>query len=96
VVSWYLKLDGANGAMPNWGIVRLEIPKARFDQTGGDYAYPSRLSRAVLDMRCRRADGSYARGPVSLEPIVRAEESLGSLLAPLPSLVERFCRITGL
>lgn len=96
VVSWYLKLDGAGGAMPNWGIVRVEIPRARFDETGGDYGHLDRLSRAILEMRCRRGAASYARGPVSLELIVRAEESLGALLAPLPSLVERFYRVTGL
>ena len=96
VVSWYLKLDGANGAMPNWGVVRVEIPKARFDQTGGDCGHLDRLSRGILEMRCRRSGGSYPRGPVSVEPIVRAEESLASLLAPLPTLVERFYRIAGL
>lgn len=96
VVTWYLKLDGADGAMPNWGVVRLEIPKARFDQTGGDYGYLDRLSNATVEMRCRRGIAAYARGPVSLEPIVRAEESLGALFAPLPSLVESFYRTAGL
>jgi hypothetical protein len=94
VASWYLKLDGAGGALPNWGVVRVEIPMARFERTGGDYGYLGRLSRGIVDMRCRRH--SYGRGPVSLEPIVRAEESLGSLFAPLPSLVEHFYRLAGL
>ncbi|HZN65426.1 MAG TPA: hypothetical protein VFB66_08990 [Tepidisphaeraceae bacterium] len=96
VVSWYLKLDGADGAMPNWGVIRAEIPKAQFDRTGGDYGHLDRLSRGILEMRCRRGGSSYARAPVSVEPIVRAEESLRSLLAPLPTLVERFYRIAGL
>src|SRR5262249_11796052 len=25
VVSWYLKLHGARGSLPNWGVVRVEI-----------------------------------------------------------------------
>lgn len=94
VLSWYLKLDGSDGSMPNWGVVRIEIPAARFDQTGGDYAYLDRLSRGILEMRCRSL--SYSRAPVSLEPIVRAEESLKSLFTPLGSLVEHFYRQAGL
>jgi hypothetical protein len=94
VLSWYLKLDGSEGSMPNWGIVRIEIPAIRFDQTGGDYDYLTRLSRGILEMRCRSL--AYSRSPVSLEPIVRAEESLKSLFTPLGPTVERFYRQVGL
>ena len=44
-------------------------------------------------MRCRRS--SYARGPVSLDPIVRAEESLKSLMTPPSALAQRFYRLAG-
>ena len=93
-MSWYLKLDGPMGAMPNWGIVRIEVPMARFNLTGGDFGYIDRLSRGLVEMRCRR--NSYGRAPVSLEPIVRAEESLKALFTPLPSLVAHFYHLAGL
>jgi hypothetical protein len=77
VVSWYLKLDGANGTMPNWGIVRVEISCSHFERQRCNFAYLDRLSNALLHLRCRQ--NSYARAPVSMGPIVRAEESLKSL-----------------
>ena len=80
VVSWYLKLDGAHGAMPNWGIVRVEIScDALSSARACDFGYLDRVSNALLHLRCRQ--GSYARAPVSMEPIVRGEESLKSLLS---------------
>jgi hypothetical protein len=94
VVSWFLKLDGARGAMPNWGIVRVEISCAHFERQGSDFAYLDRLSNALLHLRCRQ--GSYARAPVSMEPIVRAEASLKSLLTPPAILAQRFYHLTGL
>ena len=95
VVSWYLKLDGAHGALPNWGVVRVEIPKVFFEERAGkDFALIDRLSEALLQMRCRL--GSYARGPVSLAPIVRAEEALRSLFAPASQLAQQFYRLTGI
>ncbi len=95
VVSWYLKLDGAHGALPNWGVIRVEVPRVYFEQGAGkDFAVVDRLSNALLEMRCR--PGSYARGPVSLVPIVRAEESLRSLFAPASQLAQEFYRMTGI
>jgi hypothetical protein len=94
IVSWYLKLDGAHGALPNWGVVRAEISCAHFEREGSDFAYLDRLSRALLHLRCRQA--SYARAPVSLEPIVRAEESLKSLFTAPTTLAQRFYHLTGL
>jgi hypothetical protein len=94
VVSWYLKLDGADGAMPNWGVVRVEVPAEQFDSGGKDFRRLDRLSQAIMHRRCRQ--GSYARAPVSLEPIVRAEDLLKSLFVPLSSLTQHFYRITGL
>jgi hypothetical protein len=95
VVSWYLKLDGAHGALPNWGVVRVEIPRVYFEEGAGkDFALLDRLSNALIQMRCRL--GSYARGPVSLTPIVRAEEVLRSLFAPASQLAQQFYRMTGI
>lgn len=94
VVSWFLKLEGAHGALPNWGVVRVEVPRVHFEDRGRDFAWIDRLSHALLQMRCRQ--GSYGRGPVSLAPIVRAEESLRSLFAPPGYLAQAFYRLTGL
>lgn len=94
LVSWFLKLDGAHGCMPNWGIVRVEISCAHFERQGSDFDYLNRVSNALLHLRCRQ--GSYARAPVSMEPIVRAEESLKSLLTPPATLAQRFYHLTGL
>jgi hypothetical protein len=93
-ISWYLKLDGAHGSMPNWGFVRIEISKDHFEGQGRDRGYLDRLSNALLHLRCRQS--SYARAPVSMEPIVRAEESLKSLLTPPATLAQRFYHLTGL
>jgi hypothetical protein len=94
VVSWYLKLHGARGALPNWGVVRVEISEDHFEREGLAFGYLDRLSSALLHLRCRQ--GSYARSPVSLEPIVRAEESLKSLFSSLEMLAQRFYHLTGL
>ncbi len=61
---------------------------------GCDFGYLDRVSNALLHLRCRQ--GSYARAPVSLEPIVRAEESLKSLLTSPATLAQRFYHLTGL
>jgi hypothetical protein len=94
VVSWYLKLDGARGALPNWGVVRVEISEDHFEAEGLHFDYLNRLSAAILHLRCRQ--GSYGRAPVSLEPIVRAEESLKSLFTSPDTLAQRFFHLTGL
>ncbi|MFL5339963.1 MAG: hypothetical protein ACJ8F7_07420 [Gemmataceae bacterium] len=94
VVSWYLKLAGGDGAMPDWGVVRVEIPVSSFERHGRDWGYLDRLSNCLLKLRCRQH--SYARGPVSLEPIVRAEESLKALLTPLLALTQHFYRVSQL
>lgn len=94
VVSWYLKLDGAHGTMPNWGVVRVEIGCAHFERQRCQFGYLDRLSNALFHLRCRQ--GSYARAPVSLEPIVRGEDSLKSLLTAPAMLAQRFYHLTGL
>ncbi len=94
VVSWFVKLQGAHGTLPNWGIVRVEISNAHFERQRNDFSYLDRLSNALLHLRCRQ--NSYARAPVSMEPIVRAEESLKSLFTSPATLAQRFYHLAGL
>jgi hypothetical protein len=96
VVSWYLRLSGTAATMPNWGVVRVELPLAWFEtrrNTDGD-AFVAALSRLLCAYRTR--DGGYARAPVSLHPIVRAEALLGALFTPSGMLGSRFCRLMEL
>lgn len=95
VASWFLKLAGGDRLAPNWGYVRVEVPWRQFERFGGDrFGFVHRLSRWLIDARCRQA--SYARMPVSLEPIVRAEEALKPLFTPLDILTHRLYRQAGL
>jgi hypothetical protein len=95
VASWYLKLAGGPRIAPHWGYVRVEIPWNQFQtQFQGDFAMIGRLSRWLMDARCRQE--SYARLPVSLEPVVRAEEVIKPLFTPLDSLSQRIYRQVGL
>lgn len=95
VLSWYLRLVGKNGELPNWGIVRLEIPEAFFvNGIAEDWEYLNRLSRLICEYRCR--DQDYSRAPVSIHPIQRAEESLGSLFTQGDMITNRFYRLTSL
>src|SRR5262245_37069885 len=95
VASWYLKFAGGPRLAPNWGYVRVEVPWVQFEeQFRGDFGFVDRLSRWLIDARCRQE--SYARMPVSLEPIVRAEEGLKPLFTPLPVLMSRLYRSAGL
>jgi hypothetical protein len=95
VATWYLKLAG--GDLPNWGVVRVEVPWVQFADRWParerQVGFVNRLSRWLIDIRCRQA--SYARMPVSLEPIVRAEDSLKSLFTPFGVLRNRFLRHAG-
>jgi hypothetical protein len=92
--SWYLKLAGGPRLAPNWGYVRVDIPWVQFeDHRRADFGFVDRLSRWLIDARCRRP--SYARMPVSLEPIVRAEDCLKPLFTPLAVLATRLCRQAG-
>lgn len=95
VVSWYLRLDGQRGELPNWGIVRLEIPQLFFENTlASDWRYIDCLSQLVCDYRCR--DAGYSRSAVSIHPIQRAEQSLGALFTQSDMLINRFYYLTGL
>jgi hypothetical protein len=93
--SWFLKLAGGPRLAPNWGFVRVDVPWVQFaEHFGSDFSFVGRLSRWLIDARCRQE--SYGRMPVSLEPIVRAEESLKPLFTPLPILSTRLYRQSGL
>lgn len=96
VVSWYLRLSPAGNSMPNWGLIRVEVPLRWFERLATDRQkqYVSFLSRMLCDYRTR--DGHYARAPVSLHPIVRAEALLGALFTPRNVLTNRFYHLTNL
>jgi hypothetical protein len=92
--SWFLKLSGGPRLAPNWGFVRVDVPWVQFEgHFRGDFGFVGRLSRWLIDARCRKE--SYARMPVSLEPIVRAEDCLKPLFTPLPVLSTRLYRRSG-
>jgi len=96
VVSWYLRLEGSQSEMPNYGVIRVEVP-AKFLKNGlGDLNqnYINRLSQLLCDYRSR--DEAYDRSAVSIYPIQRAEESLGSLFQPTEAELGRFYRLTKL
>jgi hypothetical protein len=95
VATWYLKLAGESPLAPNWGYIRVELPWAQFRATfGGGFGFVDRLSRWLVDARYRAA--SYARMPVSLEPVVRAEDGLKPLFTPFPVLINRLYRAADL
>jgi hypothetical protein len=90
-----VRLCGANGELPNWGAVRLELPQPFFEDTlSRDWSCVDAYSRLVCEYRCR--DSGYGRAPVSLHPIVRAEQSLGALFQPVETLVQQFYHRFGL
>ncbi len=94
VVSWYLRLNG-QGEMPDWGLVRLEIPRIFFEEViNREFSYLDYLSNSIYNYRCRGT--SYKRASISIYPVQRAEESLGALFTPLEVLIQRFYRYTNL
>jgi hypothetical protein len=93
VASWYVRLSLVKGAGPADGIVRVEIPWVQFERFKDQRGFADRLSRWLIDARCRQA--CYARMGVSLEPVVRAEESLKALFTPFGVLRNRFYRTAG-
>jgi hypothetical protein len=95
VVTWFVKMAGGEEVMPNWAAVRVEVPWIQFQRWSepSRTGFVNRLSRWLIDARCRQR--SYARMAVSLEPIVRAEDSLKSLFTPFGVLRNRFLRHAG-
>ncbi len=97
LASWFLRLARGTQMAPNWGTVRVDVPWShleRRESRGARKGFVDRLSRWLIDARCR-AD-SYARMPVSLDPIVRAEDGLKPLFTPFPVLANRLYRAAGL
>ncbi len=96
VASWYIRLSPAGTAMPNWGLIRVELPLKWFEclDTSSRKQYVAFLSLTLCEYRCR--DSHYARAPVSLHPIVRAEALLGALFTPRNVLTSRFYHLTNL
>ncbi len=89
VVSWFLRLHGESGIAPSWGVVRVAVSKAYFENSlGKDFSAIDRISGWLYDVRCR--DRSYQRMPVSLEPIVRVEDHLRALRPSLDAAIGRF------
>jgi hypothetical protein len=96
VATWFLKLTSSTQLAPNWGYVRVEVPWNQFeDRTKyGNFSFVDRLSRWLIQAKC--TSNSYARMPVSLDPIVRAEDALKPLFTPTVVLVNRLYRTAGL
>lgn len=96
VISWYVKLSNKGGKMPNWGYVRVELPLRWFEHLSASdgITYVNRLSHLLCEYRSHNA--SYPRAPVSVHPIIRAEQLLGALFTPTAMLVQRFYRLTQL
>jgi hypothetical protein len=94
LVSWYLRLSNEGGAVPSWGVVRVELHRSYFEGAlGSDFRVIDGLSKWLCDLRCR--DRSYPRAAVSLEPIVRLEEHLTALLPPIEQTVAAFHLAAG-
>jgi hypothetical protein len=90
-----VRLAGAHGSLPNWGLVRVELPLLWFERLGdaAGLEHVNRLSLALCEYRCR--ERSYGRQAVSLHPIVRAEQLLGALFGHGTQLASRFYRVAG-
>jgi hypothetical protein len=95
VVSWFIRLSGGGGGTPSTGIVRVEASQSWFEKYHRhNWDFVDQLSRTIYEYRCR--ERSYGRAAISLHPIVRAEESLGSLFQPLSILSNRFYHLVQL
>lgn len=102
LIAWYVRICQSDNNSPNLGLVRVEVSQSWFaargygkDQitsTGVDFI--NQLSRTIFEYRCRKSD--YSRAEISLQPIIRAEESLGALFAPKNPFKSNFYRVTGL
>lgn len=90
VASFYLRLWGRS---PGYGVVRVELPQLYFElKVLQDAAYVDRLAVTIFAHRTRRAE--YRRAAVTLDPVLRAEESLGALFSPAQQVVSQFYRLT--
>lgn len=96
VVSWYVRLAGGAGTLPNSGYVRVEVAwqwfTAQFGQSctisPAGISHVDALSQLIYNYRC--GDASYGRASISLEPIVQAEQKMKALLLPSGPLLSQF------
>ena len=102
IVAWYMRLCDGECVEPNVGIIRVEVSQKWFAGKGyGDTEinaagkeFINQLTRTIYEYRCRQKN--YRRMKISLEPIVRAEQSLGALFCPPNYLKNQFYRLTEL
>lgn len=102
IVAWYMRLCDGECVEPNVGIVRVEVSQKWFANKGygetevntAGKEFINQLTRTIYEYRCRQK--SYRRMKISLEPIVRAEQSLGALFCPPNYLKNQFYRLTEL
>ncbi len=102
VVSWYVRLAGGAGIMPNCGYVRVEIAWLWFAAQFGDgetispdgISHVDAISQLIYNYRCGNA--GYNRAAISLEPIVQAEQKMKALLLPSGPLLSQFYRVCDL
>lgn len=102
LIAWYVRLCSNDCVEPNVGIVRIEVSQKWFHVKGyGETKitaigkeFINQLTRTIYEYRCRKQ--SYRRMKMSLDPIVRAEESLGALFCPPNYLKNQFYRLTNL
>lgn len=94
LLSWYVKINDEAGITPDSGYVRVEVILDWFENQQMDWDFVDRLSRVLYEYRCRQR--SYSRAAVSLHPIMRAEESLGSVYRPESSLYQKFYHVTNI
>ncbi|MEA5573848.1 DNA double-strand break repair nuclease NurA [Calothrix sp. UHCC 0171] len=93
VISWYVRLSGGS-TTPDWGYVRVEACLEWFEKRKRDWDFINLLSRTIYEYRCR--EKSYKRAPISLHPIVRAEEKLGLCFSCRRKLKNNLYHLTGL
>jgi hypothetical protein len=90
VASFYLRLWGRS---PGYGVVRVELPLVYFElMRAQEAAYVDRLAVTLFAHRTRRAE--YGRAAVTLDPVLRAEESLSALFSPMQQIQSQFYRLT--
>lgn len=91
VVTWFVRLCGSDGTLPDSGVVRVEVSREFFE---GHCSFEDvdRWSRLICQYRC--TDASYGRAAISIAPIVRAEELLGATFPAFEPLLGKFYRAT--
>jgi hypothetical protein len=97
VVTWYLRLSASARVAPGYGVVRLTCSQQFLEQ---QFPNPldrwNELSALSSDIcRLRHRERSYPRMGISLEPIVRLEDELHTLLPAIDQMAARLHRAFG-